>query len=634
MSDLMPRARRVLFVGWSGADWSIIHPLMDTGKLPVLKLLIERGAMASPNCPVPLDQAMLWTSLATGQRAESHGVFSFGKVREGDEERVDFSDWKAEPFWKMLGESGKRCLVCNWPLSSPVTPDSGILVSDRPFEPGGVFPPELCDELAELVATPQEMDQSILQLLVPSIAEVDQERDDRLGQLATILAKNFTIHQFFTRLLEEKDWDLAAVCYPAIQEVCAAFERYALPLRPGVWPKEAKLYGEVVEGIYRLHDAMLERLLSLAGEDITVIIASENGFLGGEDRPLEAPRVNSATAIASRRRQSILVAAGPGIIEKDVLLGGGQLLDLAPSILDLLGVDSSGLPGTPLFSETTSVRRPTPIWEDVEDIVCSEDLEWEWKRAQSYADAVRWVEAVFILEELMEREPERADFLNLLVQGLQYLGLDREAENAIAESPFSGTPRHRFFQATLALKEKDYIATRELLRELVADETLPADLNQKLAFSLLQARLFNESETVFLRMKGGRDGDSVALAGLAYCRTRRGLPQEAEKLARESLALRPDYFWGQYVLGLSLLVQNHVNEATIHFRKSLAIAPNYEPARKHLIAALRRSGKSEDVEAEKIRLVTTLQPTLDEQSREKLLIRLRGVLDDRRRKRN
>ena len=39
--------RRVLLVGWDAADWQVIHPLLDAGRMPHLQRLVEGGAMGN-----------------------------------------------------------------------------------------------------------------------------------------------------------------------------------------------------------------------------------------------------------------------------------------------------------------------------------------------------------------------------------------------------------------------------------------------------------------------------------------------------------------------------------------------------------------------------------------------------------
>src|SRR6185369_13621730 len=66
--------RRLLLVGWDGADWKLITPLLDRGELPCLNALIDRGVMGKLSSAAPLVSPLLWTSLATGKRADKHGI--------------------------------------------------------------------------------------------------------------------------------------------------------------------------------------------------------------------------------------------------------------------------------------------------------------------------------------------------------------------------------------------------------------------------------------------------------------------------------------------------------------------------------------------------------------------------------
>jgi predicted AlkP superfamily phosphohydrolase/phosphomutase len=69
--------RKLVLLGWDGADWKVIHPLLDAGYLPHLASLIERGVMGSIASLTPMMSPMLWTSIVTGVTAERHGVLGF-----------------------------------------------------------------------------------------------------------------------------------------------------------------------------------------------------------------------------------------------------------------------------------------------------------------------------------------------------------------------------------------------------------------------------------------------------------------------------------------------------------------------------------------------------------------------------
>ena len=49
----MNTPRRLLLVGWDSADWQIIRPLLDAGKLPTVKWLVEGGCSGNLTTVLP-----------------------------------------------------------------------------------------------------------------------------------------------------------------------------------------------------------------------------------------------------------------------------------------------------------------------------------------------------------------------------------------------------------------------------------------------------------------------------------------------------------------------------------------------------------------------------------------------------
>jgi len=65
--------KRLLLVGWDAADWKLIQPLVDEGKLPACRHLLETGVSGNLTTLEPELSPMLWTAIATGKHAYHHG---------------------------------------------------------------------------------------------------------------------------------------------------------------------------------------------------------------------------------------------------------------------------------------------------------------------------------------------------------------------------------------------------------------------------------------------------------------------------------------------------------------------------------------------------------------------------------
>ena len=73
---------------------------------------------------------------------------------------------------------------------------------------------------------------------VPRLAEIDQEKDHRIENLAKIIADCSTINKAATALMLHEPWDFTAVYYDAIDHFCHAFMRHDRPRPPWVNEKE------------------------------------------------------------------------------------------------------------------------------------------------------------------------------------------------------------------------------------------------------------------------------------------------------------------------------------------------------------------------------------------------------------
>ena len=145
-----------------------------------------------------------------------------------------------------------------------------------------------------------------------------------------------SIHNAATWGLEQSPWRFASVYYNAIGYFSHLFMRYRGLSGEDARPEDREVYSDVVPNVYRFQDRMLARLLEIAGPDTIVVLVSDHGFRSGAD----SPRRSHATfdqQSAWRREYGILCVSGPGI-RKDELVFGAGLLDVAPTILSMLGL--------------------------------------------------------------------------------------------------------------------------------------------------------------------------------------------------------------------------------------------------------------------------------------------------------
>lgn len=375
-----PRSRKVLLVGWDAADWKVIQPLMDAGKMPALQSIVEGGASGALASLDPPLSPILWTSIATGMTADKHGVLGFTQPRADGAgvEPVLASSRRVKALWNILMQTGLRTHVIGWWPSHPAERLNGVSLSNfyhhmrgplddpAPMPPGTVHPEHLIDTLEALRIHPQELTAEHILPFVPDAAAVDPRRDRRLSSVARITAECATVQAAATWVMRNEPWDFMAVYFDAIDHYCHGFMKYHPPWREGVPQELYERYRGVVEGGYRLHDMMLARLLELAGPETTVILCSDHGFHSDHLRPTAIPSEPAGPAV-EHRPYGVLAMKGPGI-KRDALLFGASLLDIAPTILAHYGLpageDMDGKVLADAFEEAAVPER-IASWESV-----------------------------------------------------------------------------------------------------------------------------------------------------------------------------------------------------------------------------------------------------------------------------
>ncbi|MBN1657063.1 MAG: alkaline phosphatase family protein [Anaerolineae bacterium] len=121
---------RTLVVGLDAACWEYLDPLCQSGRLPHLSRLMERGAYGRLRSTMPPITPAAWSSLISGVNPGKHGVFDWVE-RQEDSYRFTPSSANSRmgtPVWEWLNRSGVRTGVVNLPLTYPPRPLDGFLL--------------------------------------------------------------------------------------------------------------------------------------------------------------------------------------------------------------------------------------------------------------------------------------------------------------------------------------------------------------------------------------------------------------------------------------------------------------------------------------------------------------------------
>ncbi len=487
----MTDSSKVLLIGWDAADWKIIHPLIDAGKMPVLEKMISEGTMGNLTTIQPVLSPMLWTSIATGKRPFKHGILGFtepdpvtGKIRP-----ITNLSRRTKAVWNILSQNGLRSNVVGWWPSYPAEPINGVMISNHyhkatgrlddpwPMAPGTVHPTRLESVLKEVRYHPEELEPEHVLPFIPNAAKIDQEKDRRFSTFLQILAECTTINGAATLLMQNEPWDFMAVYFDAIDHFGHAFMKYHPPRRAWISETDYEMYKGVVEGGYRYHDLMLATLLRLAGEDTTVILMSDHGFHPDHLRPRSIPTEPAGPAV-EHRDLGIFVAKGPGI-RSDHIVFGASVLDICPTILTLFGLpvgeDMDGKPLVDVYGDPQSASVHTiGSWDEVNgaDGSHSPDRKIDPVEAKEAIDRLVALGYIEQPSENQDRAVENTvrELRYNLARSLMDANLLEDAEAIYRELHERWPDEHRFgVQRALCLRAlRDAPALREVVETLIS----------------------------------------------------------------------------------------------------------------------------------------------------------------------
>jgi tetratricopeptide (TPR) repeat protein len=353
-----PRTRQpVILIGIDAADWFTIDPLVRKGVLPAFARLKTVGRTGVMRTTPPLVSPIIWTSIATGQPPDKHGVLDFVvDTPSGGQEPVRSVDRRAPALWSLFSAHHRTVGVIGWWATWPAEHVAGTIVSDRlapqllqfdgADETGLVWPSDAARRIRPLVIRPQQIAYDELTEYVPVGRDEYASARDHLGQgsssvyedpiahLATIIASTRTYSALAVDTARAARPDLLAVYLETVDSVSHLFVR------------DRRRGPAAIERAYRAADDLIARLADASPPDTLIIVCSDHGFYPGTAGIAEDPTDLAGPATAWHRPYGIIAAAPAGVLTGRVLTwSSGAVpdrtatpIDVAPTVLHAAGL--------------------------------------------------------------------------------------------------------------------------------------------------------------------------------------------------------------------------------------------------------------------------------------------------------
>jgi predicted AlkP superfamily phosphohydrolase/phosphomutase len=357
-----PTARGLLIIGIDSADWSLLDPMIDQGRLPNLAAFRGQSASGRMESLMPLEKSpVLWATISTGMTPDRHGIGGF--VKGDEQEIVGAADWRAAALWDIAGASGLTTTVLGMWSTHPARPIAGIMVSDflsyshgrDRIAAGLVQPDSLTAGVREHAVDPEQLDWSVLARFLPdgTLEEAVRDYPREMNNLREIYAADLSFFEVARWLTAEHPTDILYFYQRGPDMISHRFWRYMepekTPSRMVVPERMIEIFGDVVPRYYDFTDELLGELLSWFPPDHPTVVLSDHGFQG--------PDPSGQTGTHEHDRWGIFLVRSP-LYEAGVRFDSIHIYDICPTFLALIGLPaSSEMPGRVLPDALTPLGR-------------------------------------------------------------------------------------------------------------------------------------------------------------------------------------------------------------------------------------------------------------------------------------
>jgi len=241
-------------------------------KLPNIKKLMEQGCYAKLNSTIPPLSGTAWISLVTGKSPSDTGIFEYVYRKDFSYDSfhvVSSFNVKQKKIWEILSEQGKKTAFCFVPLTWPIKPFNGCLISGFMTPQGGdiewAFPKKLKEEINSLIGETLLID-------IPNFRNLTKH--EIINEVYRISKMHLNVMK---HILKNYEWELFFGIINGSDRLNHSFWRYCDKGHRRYEPNSE--FKDTLKNYYKFLDRELGELIELIDEDAIIIVLSDHGIV-------------------------------------------------------------------------------------------------------------------------------------------------------------------------------------------------------------------------------------------------------------------------------------------------------------------------------------------------------------------